>query len=200
MPVADGLRDRKKALTREAIEEAALRRFVADGYDQGRVEDICADVLVSQRTFFRYFASKEDLVLGRLRGHLEEAGRHLDRRPSGEPIGDSLRSAIAGACGDYEAGPERELRRLRLVTTTPALRAGLLAVFDGFEGLVCQFAARRGAAQARLLAAAAVTAFRVGLETWRDDEARPQLTGLVLRNLDALTKGLAGASGRDYPT
>jgi AcrR family transcriptional regulator len=54
-----GLREQKKALTRATLEARALERFLAEGYEPVRLEDLCAECLVSTRTFFRYFTSKE---------------------------------------------------------------------------------------------------------------------------------------------
>jgi TetR/AcrR family transcriptional regulator, regulator of mycofactocin system len=193
---ADSLRERKKALTRGRLEETALRMFLEQGYDQVRLEDICADALVSMRTFFRYFGSKEDLVLGRLRAHLALAERLFDSRPADERLADSVRAVIDQVAEDYVREPERELTRLRLVTTTPALETGILNVFAGFERLVRDFAATRmtasrDARHARLLAAATVSAFRIGLEVWVDRNGKPGLPRIVAENLSILASGTA---------
>jgi AcrR family transcriptional regulator len=190
-----GLREQKKALTRVTIETRALERFLADGYEPVRLEDLCAECLVSTRTFFRYFASKEDLVLGRLRSHLELASSLFARRPAGEPMLVSLRAVITDTVADYAAEPERELARLRLVTTTPALEAGLGRLFAGFGRLVRTFVAAQTntASEARgprLIAAAAVAAFRVGLDMWVADDARTDLAAVIIANLDQLTAGI----------
>jgi AcrR family transcriptional regulator len=196
-----GLRERKKAMTRGTVEETALRLFLDRGYDQVRLEDICAESTVSLRTFFRYFTSKEDLVLGRLRAHLDEAERLFAERPAKEPLRESLRAVVGQTVEDYATGPERELTRLRLVTTTPALGAGLTGVFAGFERLVRRVAAKRlrsreDARRPRLVAAAAVAAFRVGLEMWVEYNGRRDLANLVLGNLDDLTKGVVPVGTR----
>jgi AcrR family transcriptional regulator len=194
-----GLRARKKALTRNNLEETALRLFVSRGYEQVRLEDICAACDVSLRTFFRYFTSKEDLVLGRLRAHLNIAEDQFTRRPADEPLLSSLHAVITQTVRDYVAEPERELTRLRLAATTPALQTGLSTVFNGFEGLVRQVAAARmhtghDARHPRLLAAAAVAAFRVGLEIWMENDAGTDLSALVAGNLDLLAKDVPAAS------
>ena len=188
-----GLREQKKALTRATIESTALDRFLADGYEAVRLEDLCAECLVSTRTFFRYFTSKEDLVLGRLRSHLLLAEELLAHRPAKEPVLMSLRAVIAAVAADYAAEPERELVRLRLTATTPALGAGVGLVFAGFDELVWRFAAARWHSDEdtrgpRLLAAAAVAAFKAGLDIWVADDGRSDLGGIITANLDDLSR------------
>ena len=141
--ISIGLREQKKALTRATLEATALERFLAEGYEPVRLEDLCAECLVSTRTFFRYFTSKEDLVLGRLRSHLDLATELFARQPASAPLLVSLRAVITETVADYAADPDRELARLRLVTTTPVLDAALGRVFAGFERLVRRFAAER---------------------------------------------------------
>jgi AcrR family transcriptional regulator len=193
--ISGGLREQKKALTRATLETTALERFLADGYQTVRLEDLCAECLVSTRTFFRYFTSKEDLVLGRLRSHLDLAAELFTRQPADVPPLVSLQAVINETVGDYAADPQRELDRLRLVATTPMLEAGLGRVFAGFERLIRRFVAAQtktgeDARGPRLIAAATVAAFRVGLEMWVASDARSDLAGLIIANLDELTDGI----------
>ncbi len=58
------LRERKKRLAQATIEEAALRLFQQQGYEQTSIQDIADAVMMSSRTFFRYFASKEEVLIG----------------------------------------------------------------------------------------------------------------------------------------
>ena len=195
-----GLREQKKALTRATIETKALERFLAEGYEPVRLEDLCAECLVSTRTFFRYFTSKEDLVLGRLRSHLDLASELFARRSADEPLLVSLRAVINETVADYAADPQRELARLRLVTTTPVLEAGLGRVFVGFDRLVRRFAAAQSktddnARDPRLIAAATVAAFRVALELWVESDTSTDLADLIIANLDELTAGIRGLDG-----
>jgi AcrR family transcriptional regulator len=82
-----GLRARKKARTHDAIADAAISLFLAHGFDQVSVTDIAAAAEVSKPTLFRYFATKEDLVLHRFADHQGEAARVVrDRQPGVPPV------------------------------------------------------------------------------------------------------------------
>ncbi|WKU05452.1 TetR/AcrR family transcriptional regulator [Micromonospora sp. HUAS LYJ1] len=77
-----GLRARKKARTRDAIADVAISLFLAHGFDQVSVSDVAATAEVSKPTLFRYFATKEDLILHRFADHQGEAARVVrDRQP-----------------------------------------------------------------------------------------------------------------------
>jgi AcrR family transcriptional regulator len=82
-----GLRARKKARTRDAIADAAISLILAHGFDEVSVNDIAAAAEVSKPTLFRYFATKEDLVLHRFADHNGEAARVVrDRQPDDSPV------------------------------------------------------------------------------------------------------------------
>jgi AcrR family transcriptional regulator len=78
-----GLRARKKARTHDAIADAAISLFLAHGFDEVSINDIAAAAEVSKPTLFRYFATKEDLVLHRFADHNGEAARVVRARDPG---------------------------------------------------------------------------------------------------------------------
>ncbi|MEV6845540.1 TetR family transcriptional regulator [Actinoplanes sp. NPDC051411] len=80
-----GLRARKKARTHDAIADAAIALFLARGFDQVSINDVAAAAEVSKPTLFRYFPSKEDLVLHRFADHQGEAARIVSSEKT-EPI------------------------------------------------------------------------------------------------------------------
>ena len=125
-----GLRARKKARTRDAIADAAISLFLAHGFDQVSVNDIAAAAEVSKPTLFRYFATKEDLVLHRFADHNGEAARVVrDREPGVSPVMALYRHFRAGL-DSYEPvtglndHPE-VVAFHRLVFTTPSLAGRL---------------------------------------------------------------------------
>ena len=64
MPVEETLRSKKARLTRNALHEAAITRVLEDGLACATVANIAADAGVSTRTFFNYFETKEDAIVG----------------------------------------------------------------------------------------------------------------------------------------
>lgn len=111
-PATAGRRERKKQRTREALVDAAFRLFQEKGFDATTVEEIADAVDVSARTFFRYFSSKEDVVMTFQEEQFAVMVAALAARPADEPVLTSLRHAAVGvirACeqGEYGFDPER---------------------------------------------------------------------------------------------
>lgn len=190
-----GLRERKKERTREAIERAALQLFIEHGYDETTIDALCESVLVSRRTFFRYFTSKEDVALSRAREDCALAAGELDRRPATEPYRDSVHAVFASAGAIFAQDPEGHLRHVRLLTTARALAGPYLDLLGGMELAVRRFLAQRTGRdqvdpRVRLAAAAAITAFRVAIEIWRDNAGEADLAALAGEHWDALLTGV----------
>jgi AcrR family transcriptional regulator len=121
-----GLRERKKARTRAAIQREALRLFGRDGYAGTSVEQIAAAAEVSASTFFRYFPSKEDVVLADFLDERVLQGI-VDAPAELSPFG-ALRHAMASLVTEMST-EEMELETLRneLIRTVPELRRGMIS-------------------------------------------------------------------------
>jgi AcrR family transcriptional regulator len=116
-----GLRERKKIKLRRAIQTEALRLFETQGYEHTTVEQIAAAAETSTTTFYRYFPTKEDVVLDNDSSPLFEAT--FATRPADEPLATTVRAALAAVVAAAEADPDLTLARMRLVGTVPALEA-----------------------------------------------------------------------------
>ncbi len=188
--------------TREALRQAALVRFLAQGVEETSAEQIAADAGVSLRTFYRHFRSKHDLLFADYTG-LNWFRSALDDRPAGEPIIDSVQAAIFSFPYDVEA-----------VTKIAGLRGGELdpgrivrhiqeVQADFAEAIQAQLQKRsraavqaadarlRAAVTARCIAAAVFGA----MEFWMlgDDRSLGELARVCHVALEALRAGITGA-------
>ncbi|SEG84290.1 DNA-binding transcriptional regulator, AcrR family [Nonomuraea solani] len=130
-----GLRERKKQRTRQALIEAALRLFGEKGFEETTLAEIAAQADVSTRTFFSYFAGKEDLVFYDSDERMEMAVGMMASREPGESVTDLLQRVVqasfdwATAFGGLTY--EEAAVRTRLIMTVPALQArALFLLFD----------------------------------------------------------------------
>ncbi|WP_433212407.1 TetR family transcriptional regulator [Dactylosporangium sp. CS-047395] len=127
------LRERKKAQTRSALWNVAIELFVEHGFDNVSVAQIAAAAEVSKMTFFNYFPSKEDLVVGPMSEHVDEPALVVRSRRAGETPVDALHRHFLSALAarDPNAGmcdKPNVLAVLRLVFSTPALTQRALSV------------------------------------------------------------------------
>ena len=169
-------RERKKQRTRDALIDAAMGLFAAKGYEGTTVHEITDAVDVSERTFFRYFASKEDLVLSFVQDGLTGFAEALMARPAEEEpltaarnaFGDSLRRQ-----GGNEPGPSY-LLVVGLIESTPVLLAAYLRyVHDHDDDLTQILAQREGVdpvtdPRPRVLAAVIGALVFLANRDWRD--------------------------------
>ena len=135
-----GLRERKKAKTRAAIQREALRLFQERGYAATTVEQIAAAAEVSPSTFFRYFPTKEDVVLYDALDPLVIAA--FEAQPDELNLVRALRCAIHQIYDDLPAEElAQEMERGRLMIAVPELRMRLL---DRFAEMIQQLSAMIG--------------------------------------------------------
>jgi AcrR family transcriptional regulator len=188
-----GLRERKKAATRRALHEAALRLAVERGLDNVTVEAIADSVDLSRRTFSNYFAGKEDAVLYGFEQGLGTLLELVRARPAEEPTWTALRNAFHDLGPQYgERGPEW-LTEVRLIRQHPSLLARQLAAIAHFERDLAQTVAERTGGRhtdpmrARVMAATFLTGIRLGTQLWLDEPQTRRLTDVVDDVLDEMS-------------
>ncbi|WP_280399046.1 TetR/AcrR family transcriptional regulator [Nocardia carnea] len=118
--------DRQRAAVRSEIVATALEMFSTDGFDETPIDRIVETVGVSRRTFFRYFGTKEDIVLGGLIARGEVIAGELANRPAAENPWEALLAALHAAHATLATDKNAELALGKMLYATPSLRARLI--------------------------------------------------------------------------
>ncbi|MFI9355655.1 TetR/AcrR family transcriptional regulator [Streptomyces lydicus] len=175
---AGGLRERKKQRTRDALIRAALELFTEQGYEATTVDEIAEAVDVSQRTYFRYFANKEDVAFAVQEMVEARFMAELTARPATEAPLTALRSAVMVAWDDIGSAIESvipvelHMRSYQMIESTPALMAVHLRRSSELEEQIARLIARREGLDVatdprpRVLVAAFCGVMRVAGKIW----------------------------------
>ncbi|MFF6834359.1 MULTISPECIES: TetR family transcriptional regulator [unclassified Streptomyces] len=123
---APGLRMKTRRAVTEALADTALDLFDSRGFDQVTVADVVAAAGISQRSFFRYFSNKEDVVFGDRIPSAEEVRDELLRHIDDAPAWEALRATFRTAALQMDADEGRWKRATRVICHTPGLRARYL--------------------------------------------------------------------------
>jgi AcrR family transcriptional regulator len=189
-----GPRERRRVRTMREIQTEALRLFGTAGYENTTIEQIAEAADISPRTFFRYFPTKEDVVLwDEYDAVIEDL---LARRPGGEPPGEFMRTITRDAVAwQYGHDPDRLLARHRILFSVPAVRARFLEFArDSVERLTTSL--RHGGGESedlkiRLTAIAILDAAGAALDAWQESDGKKNLLVLLDQTIDALIEGIA---------
>ena len=192
----ESLRDRKKRRTRAALERATVRLSAERGYDHVTVEEIAAEADVSMRTFFNYFASKDEALIGAD----PEAGPRMAERVLAAPDEVSpfeayRRSVLAEITDELNNARDLWLLRKEVLMQRPDLLVRAFANSAQSEQLLADAVGRRAGLPEthlypRLLVAAGSAAFRCAVTRWAvDDDVA--LGDLVSEAFDLFGTGLA---------
>ncbi len=198
------LRDCKRARTRQALVEAATELFERNGYDETTIADIAAAADIGTRTFFGYFASKEELLFpesdARVRASLDAIAA---RGPDDGPAEVLLRALHTIGEDSDDMGSRLAALRLRLFRTVPAVRGRALQIQMDAQREIARHLARAFPDRLDEVTAAALTGAFVGavsaaLQVLLDDPQRvrdPQAVQAAVRQATdvALTPWLRAA-------
>ena len=177
-----GLRERKKIKLRRSVQSEALRLFAEQGYEDTTVEQIADAADISTTTFYRYFPTKEDVVLD---DDYDPIAEHIIGGGDGdEPLVTTVRRAIAAVGAAVEADRDAALARLNLLASVPALKAR-----QGAEGrksldfFIRLFSARSGRPvgdyRLRVTTAAFIAAQLEAARYWADGGGAESLARLL---------------------
>ncbi len=183
------LRERKKRLAQATIEETALRLFQQRGYEHTSIQDIADAVMMSSRTFFRYFASKEDVLLEPMRAIQSEGLRFLEHAAPTESPHAALRATFEYLASLYQQQRASFLTRYHVVMQIPSIASIYLYALVEKEPALCDALCSRLETgtprnKMRFLVAIYMAALRVALEEWLEQEAQRDLVSLLRGYLD----------------
>ncbi|WP_237105657.1 TetR family transcriptional regulator [Nonomuraea sp. MG754425] len=191
-----GRRDRKKLETRAALEHAALTLVAERGLAAVTVEDIAEAVDVSSRTFFNYFPSKEDALIGPGPASAAELRAKLEAVPAEVPVLEALRLITRSELERVQERPEQWMLRLRVYEQNPSLLPKLVSSGSEAEQVVMAAVARRCGVEPgttgypELATGAALVAVRVAMTRWSAAGGRLALTDLADEAFAQLAAGL----------
>jgi AcrR family transcriptional regulator len=190
-----GLRERKKAETREALRAAAIRLFLERGPSAVTVNDICEAARVSTRTFFNYFESKEAALFAWDQRLTDELASNLAARPSHEPPLTALRRAMDDTMPSFAAQTGWSARK-ELFGASPELREKIVNALFRLEARLADILTDRigcppGSLYPQVLAGVMISVFRVALIKWEPDTGIDGLRALIDQAFDHLAAGLA---------
>ena len=187
--VATGLRERKRQQTRERLTRAAMALFLDRGFEATTLDDIAAAAEISRRSFFHYFASKEDVVFAwqeEITAALIDA---VAARPASESMLTAAENAILAMVRQLEPGEAIAMAQLK--RDNPALQARDQVKYEKLERALTDALVKRAGhkmekLKARLVAMIATGAMRIGGELWAAEGAREKPEALVKRMFGAL--------------
>jgi AcrR family transcriptional regulator len=188
------LRERNRRAAYAQISGVALRLFADQGYESTTVEQIAEAAGVSARTFFRYFATKEDIVVGDLVQLGDVVAAALAARPPEENPWVALTSSFA-ALADAPGRPvDRDLLIARLTTANPALRARHLEKHLRWQALLVPLLERRMGLEpgpvpdprAHAIVGACLACLDTAMEIWARRDGDGTLEEIYLEALAAI--------------
>jgi AcrR family transcriptional regulator len=179
-----GLRERKRQQTRERLTRVAMALFLERGFEATTLDDIAAAADISRRSFFHYFASKEDVVFAWHEESTAALIAAVAARPSDESMLAAAENAISAMVRQLEPGEAIAMGRLK--RDNPALQARDQIKYEKLERALAEALAKRAGhktekLQARLVAMIATGAMRIGGELWAAEGAREKPEALARR-------------------
>ena len=189
----EGLRERKKAATRQSLGIAAMRLAVQRGLENVLVEDIAAAAGVSARTFNNYFGSKYEAICALAMERSQRMGAELRHRPVDEPLMDAITNAVIEPYAGGTRTPDKEwLDGVRLVIASPALQGEYLRTHYTAQRMLAEAIADRTGTDLEtdmfpaVLAGAVAAAIQVAHERWLRADPPVALVPLIREALAAL--------------
>jgi AcrR family transcriptional regulator len=190
------LRERTRAAMRAEVSEVAFRLFAEQGFDKTTVEQIAAEAGLSRTTFFRYFGTKEEVVLGKMAEFGYEIAAALAARPADERPWVALRRSFDVITETDPDDPEQALSLMRLLSDACALMTRQWEKTQGWQSMLVPEISRRlggdsesaGDPRARALVASAISCLDAAIDAWTAGDWTTPLSELLDQAMGALSE------------
>ena len=185
--VKEGLREKRKRQLKRELSQQAIQLFTQKGFEETTIDEIVDPLAVSKRTFFRYFATKEDLVFAWYEELTGELVRALEARPKAEAPFESVRETLLSLLHYYDENPKWALTMTRLAKATPALVGKSFEKRSIWERELARVLVKRlpnaptRDLTARVTVAAALAAFTCGIDEWTDSRGKASVRACLDR-------------------
>jgi AcrR family transcriptional regulator len=172
---------------RGRLEQAALDLYVERGFDQTTVAEIASHAGLTERTFFRHFADKREVLFGG--GAMADGlAAAVDAAPDTEPPLDAVIAALESLSDFFAERQPHARRRQKVIAANPSLQERELIKLASLSTAMAGALRRRGVTEpaASLAAETGVAVFKVAFERWLDDAQERTLAQHIRESLDEL--------------
>jgi AcrR family transcriptional regulator len=181
---------------RGRLEQAALELYAERGFEQTTAAEIARRAGLTERTFFRYFADKREVLFwgsGRLQELLVSS---VAGAPDSTAPIDAVAAALESAGAVLQERRESARRRQAVIAANAELRERELIKLATLASAIAGALRRRGVGEpaASLAAEAGIAVFRIAFERWIDETNRRDLSQLIRESFDELKAVTAGTS------
>ncbi|MFD0364612.1 TetR family transcriptional regulator [Nocardia sp. GCM10030253] len=191
------LRERTRAAMRDEVSKIAFRLFAEQGFDNTTVEQIAAEAGLSRTTFFRYFGTKEELILGKMGEFGHKIAAALAARPADEQHWESLRRSFDVITQPKPDEPQPFLDLMRLLDDACALMTRQWEKTQGWQSLLVPEIFRRLGGEptddlrARALVASAISCLDAATDAWTAGGGATPLSELLDEAMGVLVESTA---------
>ena len=179
---------------RGRLEQAALQLFVERGFEQTTVAEIAQRAGLTERTFFRYFADKREVLFAGAGALQELLVRAVAQAPGSATPLDAIAGALEAAAPLFAERGDYPRRRQAVITANAELQERELIKLAALAAAMAGALRGRGVPEpaASLAAEAGIAVFRIAFERWTAEDCHPDLAKLIRDSLDELKAVTAG--------
>ena len=173
---------------RDRLEQAAMELFIERGFEQATVTEIARRAGLTQRTFFRHFADKREVLFWGQGALQELLVSTVGSAPASAAPIDAVAAALEAAGASLQERHEHARQRQAIINANPELRERELIKLATLASAIAAALRQRGVNDpaASLTAEAGIAVFKVAFERWVSDPGQPDLPKILRQSLDDL--------------